>query len=161
MMFLIGCSGKTPIQKYKATLDKKDIKAQVTAIDTLKDQLGQEVPEEDFIMNKQQLLTEIAAKNTTLIKAYSEIKVKDSTVLDLHTNLLRYTQNNEILITKTNELIGLYSAIIASKDEQVIEETYGEIVQLARSIDNLSQKTNDYRISWEEGLITLDAKGIQ
>lgn len=161
MVSLCGCGGKTPIQKYKNSIDQKDIKVQVKAIETLKEALSEEVDDENFIVGKQQALTDMEAKNKNLKKSLSKIKMKDTSVEALHNNMVQYTQNNESLISKTNELISLYQALLGTQDQKVIEETYGKIVQLARSIETLSQQTDDYRIAWEEALITMDVKTVQ
>lgn len=154
LLLCIGCSKKTPIEKYKEDLEKKGIQEQVKDIESQKEQLAQ--------INHEQLdeatkaINAIVAKNNELKKTLEKIKLKDEEVLKIHQLLLDYVSQNDELMTKELELIDLYKVIVSKSDTGELETTFSQMVELGRTIEEKAKACEESRVKWLQGIVLLD-----
>lgn len=153
LVLISGCSTQLPIEKYKASVNDKDIRNKISVIEKLKDNLLTSMGEEQFIDSDHQMLDDMSKKNKELKESLNNIKIKDNSIKALHNNIEQYANNNDTIITKSYELLSLYQSLLDEQDKDKIQEIYTRIVQTARSIDTISLQTNSYKQAWEEGLV--------
>lgn len=166
---LTACSGKSPIQKYKTDLDKKDIYNQIIRIEEQKAKLLGALTSEltgeftsEFTTGIKRTLEEMKASNESLKKSSNQISTKkDAGIASLHGYLLDYNNNNEITISRSEELVLLYEKLITTVESTEIEEIYRKMVILAKEIDNYASYANSSQTAWSEGLITMDVQKVQ